>query len=117
MTTKRNHLKTLARNLRKNHTDAEKLLWNRLRSRQVADCKFKRQFAIEHYIVDFICLSRNLIIELDGGQHNETTDYDTTRTKFLTAKGFKVIRFWNNEVFDETEAVLEKIFDELRREL
>ena len=117
MTTKRNHLKTLTRKLRKNHTDAEKLLWNRLRSRQVAGCKFKRQFAIEHYIVDFVCLSRNLIIELDGGQHNEATDYDTTRTKFLTAKGFKVIRFWNNEVFDETETVLEKIFDELKREL
>ena len=114
MPTKRNHLKDLASNLRKNHTDAEKLLWNHLRSRQVANCKFRRQYSIEQYIVDFICLTQKLIIELDGGQHNEANDYDTTRTKFLTAKGFTVIRFWNNEVFDETEAVLEKIFDELK---
>ena len=117
MATKRNPLKNLARNLRKNHTDAEKLLWNRLRNRQLAGCKFKRQFAIEHYIVDFICIARKLVVELDGSQHTEKIDYDTTRTKFLTAKGFKVLRFWNNEVFGETEAVLEKIFDELNREL
>ena len=117
MTTKRNHLKDLARDLRKNHTDAEKLLWGHLRSRLLAGCKFKRQFAIEHYIVDFICISRKLVIELDGGQHTEKIDYDLTRTKFLNAQSYKVIRFWNNEVFGETEAVLERIFDELNREL
>ena len=116
MTTKKHHLKTLARNLRKNHTDAEKLLWNHLRSRQMAGCKFRRQLAIEPYIVDFVCLSRKLIIELDGSQHVEATDYDKTRTEFLATEGFRILRFWNNEVFEETEAVLQTIFEELNEE-
>ncbi len=113
MTTKRNPLKNLARTLRKNYTDAEKVLWQRLRNRQLANCKFRRQVTIEPYIVDFVCLSRKLIIELDGGQHNETIEYDRIRTNFLTAEGFRVLRFWNNEVFEETEAVLQKILEEL----
>ena len=116
MPPKTNQLKHLARNLRKNHTDVEQLLWNHLRNRQLANCKFRRQFTINPYIVDFVCLSRKLIIELDGGQHADAIEEDTTRTKFLTAEGFKVLRFWNNEVLEEMEAVLQKIFEELGRE-
>ena len=116
MTIAKNKLKTIARNLRKNQTDSEKLLWSHLRNRQIAGFKFRRQFPIEAYIVDFACISDNLIIELDGGQHTETADHYEARTKFLNEKGFKVIRFWNNEVFENTEAVLQKIYDVLRGE-
>jgi len=93
MTISKNKLKTIARNLRNNQTDSEKLLWSHLRNRQIAGFKFRRQFPIEAYIVDFACISYNLIIELDGGQHTETADHDEARTKFLNEKGFKVIRF------------------------
>ncbi|MCL7488982.1 MAG: endonuclease domain-containing protein [Desulfobulbaceae bacterium] len=115
MTPKTNNLKPLARILRKKQTDAEKLLWRHLRNRQVANCKFRRQFAIKPYIVDFVCLSPRLVIELDGSQHVEAADYDRVRTEFLAAEGFKVLRFWNNEVLEETEAVLQKIYEELMR--
>jgi len=115
MTSKNNNLKPLARILRHNQTDAEKLLWRHLRNRQVANCKFRRQFAIEPYIADFACLSPKLVIELDGNQHAEAAEYDTARTEFLTAEGFRILRFWNNEVFEETEAVLQKIYEELMR--
>jgi adenine-specific DNA-methyltransferase len=106
-------LKTKARQLRKNQTDAEKLLWSRLRRRQVGNNKFRRQHAIGPYIVDFVCLSGKLIIELDGGQHAEQAAYDERRTAFLESEGFKVLRFWNTEVLMETEAVLEVIYKEL----
>ncbi len=107
------NLKTLARNLRKNQTDTEQILWSHLRNRQVADCKFRRQYPIGAYIVDFVCLSKNFIIELDGSQHLDAKNHDAARTKFLNDKGFKVIRFWNNDVLENTEAVLEKIYNVL----
>jgi len=97
----------LARNLRKNQTDAEQVLWLQFRNRRFLNYKFRRQFVIEPYIVDFVCLDLKLIIELDGSQHNE--EVDAERTLFLTQLGFKVVRFWNNDVFTNLEGVLEKI--------
>mgnify|MGYP000350114428 FL=1 len=97
----------LARNLRKNQTDAEQVLWLQFRNRRFLNYKFRRQFVIEPYIVDFVCLDLKLIIELDGSQHNE--EVDAERTLFLTQLGFKVVRFWNNDVFTNLEGVLEQI--------
>jgi len=101
-----------ARNLRSNMTDAERALWQRIRRRQVEGRKFRRQFPLGNYIVDFICLEAGLVIEVDGGQHLERA-YDVRRTAWLEAQGFKVIRFWNNEVLKEMNAVLEAIRMEL----
>ncbi len=71
--------------------------------------KFRRQYVIGNYIVDFVCLKRNLVIEIDGGQHIEQASYDEKRTFYIEQQGFIVMRFWNNEVITETEAVLEVI--------
>lgn len=104
-----------AKILRRNQTDAEKLLWYRIRNRQLSDVKFRRQKPIENFIVDFVSPDTKLIIELDGGQHNETKDklLDSERTKVLKSKGYKVIRFWNNEVINQLESVLKRILEEL----
>jgi very-short-patch-repair endonuclease len=98
-----------ARSLRKNQTDAERLLWQKLRSRQLLNVKFRRQFPIEPYIADFVCLELKLIIELDGSQHFNQIAYDNERTDFLKQRGFKVFRFLNNDVFKNTEGVMESI--------
>jgi very-short-patch-repair endonuclease len=98
-----------ARLLRKNQTDAEQLLWKQLRNRQLYNCKFRRQFPIAPYIADFACLELKLIIELDGGQHANQAHYDDQRTLFLEQRGFKVLRFWNNEVIDNMAGVFESI--------
>jgi very-short-patch-repair endonuclease len=87
-----------ARELRKQQTPEERKLWLVLRNRGLDGYKFKRQVPIASFIVDFLCEEANLIIELDGGQHLEQEDYDTARTQFLEEYGFRVIRFWNNEV-------------------
>ena len=94
-----------ARQLRKNLTDAERALWKILRKRQVSGCRFRRQAPIGPYIVDFVCFDNRLIIEVDGGQHTEQEAYDTARTEWLEAGGFRVIRFWNNQVLEEMDAV------------
>ena len=99
----------LARNLRKNQTDAEQVLWLQLRNRRFLNYKFRRQFAIDPYIVDFVCLELKLIIELDGSQHIEQNELDTKRTLFLKQRNFKVIRFWNNDLFIQIDGVLETI--------
>ena len=98
-----------ARALRKRQTDAERLLWYRLRSRQLAKCKFRRQQVMGVYIVDFVCLEPKLIIELDGGQHATQIEYDAKRSIYLNSLGFKVLRFWNNDVLNNIESVLESI--------
>lgn len=85
-------------------TDAEKKMWYSLRDRRFEDLKFRRQHPIPPYIADFICEDLNLIIELDGGQHTEEADLE--RTKFLESQGYKVIRFWNNDVLTNTDGVL-----------
>ncbi len=98
-----------ARALRKNQTDAERLLWKHLRSRQLQGYKFRRQVPIGNYIVDFVCLSQKIVIELDGSQHMNDMNYDNRRTQYLALHGFKVVRFWNNEVLTQTNAVLETL--------
>jgi very-short-patch-repair endonuclease len=101
------------RTLRNTATDAERVLWQRLKGRQLERCKFRRQHPFGDFIVDFACLERRIVVELDGSQHFDATAYDEARSKFLRASGFVVLRFWNNEVFGEIEGVLEVI----RREL
>ena len=101
-------LRQRARNLRKNSTDAERHLWYNLRANRLG-VKFKRQVPIGTYIVDFVCLEKRLIIELDGSQHMDNQIYDMTRTDWLTAHGFKVLRFWNHDVFQQTTSIVEVI--------
>ena len=103
-----------AKRMRKEPTDAEAALWELLRDKKLGD-KFRRQHLIDDFIVDFVCLSKNLVIEVDGGYHNDPTqkEYDEQRTLYLNEKGFKVIRFTNEEVLGNTEAVLTKIKHEL----
>lgn len=107
---------TRSRALRKNLTDAEKLLWRHLRYRQIGGYKFRRQFALGNYIVDFACLEARLVIEVDGGQHAEQAAYDGRRDEWLKQQGFRVLRFWNNQVMQETASVLAVIADGLNNE-
>jgi very-short-patch-repair endonuclease len=100
--------------MRKEATDAENLLWRLLRNRRLAGAKFRRQHPIGQYIVDFYCDERRLVIELDGGQHLEQRDYDARRDAFLRKQGLTVLRFWNNQVLGETEAVLQVIWEHLQ---
>jgi len=104
-----------ARDLRQKFTDAEKALWMKLRNRQVEAVKLRRQQPIGSYIVDFVSFERKLIIEIDGGQHNEemTKERDEERTMRLEERGYRVMRFWNNEVLTNAEGVLERIREAL----
>jgi very-short-patch-repair endonuclease len=104
-----------ARQLRNNLTEAERILWQRIRFKQIDGFKFRRQVKMDRYIVDFYCSAANLIVEVDGGQHAENIEYDNKRTAWLNARGHRVIRFWNNEVHDNIEGVLEQIHIELHR--
>jgi very-short-patch-repair endonuclease len=98
----------LGKALRKRLTDAELLLWNHLRMKQIEGLKFRRQQPIDYYIVDFVCFENRIIIEIDGGQHAENSK-DRERDMYLQRNGFKVLRFWNNEVLQNTNGVLEII--------
>jgi very-short-patch-repair endonuclease len=89
-------------------TDAERLIWQHLRQRQLSGARFRRQFPIDLYIVDFICLEQRLIVEVDGGQHQDSA-HDKRRDDWLRSQGFVVMRFWNNEVLQNTDGVLEEI--------
>lgn len=104
-----------ARELRKNPTEAEKVLWRHLRLRQIVGQKFRRQQPIGPYIVDFVCNEKKLIVEIDGGQHAEPSvyDHDVKRTAWLETQGFHVLRFWNHQVLKETDAVKEVISNSL----
>jgi very-short-patch-repair endonuclease len=90
-------------------TDAERALWYHLRHRHLAHCRFRRQAPIGPYIVGFVCFEQRLVVELDGRQHAVNVDEDTRRTVWLNSQGFRVLRFWNNQVFEEREAALEMI--------
>jgi very-short-patch-repair endonuclease len=98
-----------ARKLRKTGNEAEKKLWQRLRKKQLEGFKFRRQQSIGRYIVDFVNFEDKLILELDGGQHKIQKGYDTKRDIWFEQQGFKVLRFWNNDVFINIEGVLEVI--------
>jgi len=102
-------LTRLAKALRKNATEAENILWNRLRSRQMEGTKFRRQQPIESYIVDFVSFEKRIIIELDGGQHAEEHEKDRIRDGILEENRFRILRFWNNEIFENLDGVLETI--------
>ena len=97
-----------AKVLRANMTDAERRLWYFLRAHRFAGMKFRRQALIGRYVVDFASLQRNLIIEVDGGQH-AGSESDEQRTRWLEDQGFRVLRFWNNEVLGNIGSVLEVI--------
>jgi very-short-patch-repair endonuclease len=101
-----------ARELRRSPTEAEVFLWRQLRSRAFQGLKFRRQVALGKYIADFVCLEKRLIIEVDGGQHNEEANrqYDRARDKWLRSQGFRILRYWNNEVFEEFEGIAEAIW-------
>ena len=98
-----------ARRLRRQSTDAERALWRLLRNRQLGGHKFRRQSPIGSYIVDFLCLERKLVIEIDGGKHQLRARADRERAQWLEERGYRVIRFWNNQVLAEPEAVQEAI--------
>ena len=98
-----------AKQLRKNSTKAEALLWSRLRAKQILGIKFRRQQPIQDYIVDFVSFEKRIVIELDGGQHKMNKEKDNERDRFLAENGFIVLRFWNNDVFENLEGVLEVI--------
>jgi len=98
-----------ARDLRKQPSDAENRLWYRLRRKSLSGYRFRRQSPIGNYIVDFVCPDVALIVELDGGQHADQQKYDEARTRWLESQGYRVLRFWNNDVLSNTDAVLEQI--------
>lgn len=105
--------KIFRRNLRKNQTDAEKKIWDIVRNRKIQNLKFFRQFGIGKYIIDFYCPSIKLAIEIDGGQHNEKINIagDIQRTQYLESFGIKVLRFWNNDIFENIEGVYGRIVE------
>ncbi|MCF7530117.1 endonuclease domain-containing protein [Neisseria lisongii] len=107
-------LQQYAKNLRCNMSEAEQKLWQHLRANRLDGYKFRRQQPIGHYIADFMCLSPKLIIEADGGQHNEQQTYDRERSEYLTNLGFTILRFWNHEILQQTDNVLAEILNTLQ---
>jgi very-short-patch-repair endonuclease len=103
-----------ARRLRKTLTEAEQKLWSALRQRQIGGYRFRRQVPIGDFVVDFACLSECLIIEIDGGQHAENREQDDARTAWLGSRGYRVIRFWNNEVLGNLDGVVRVILSALQ---
>jgi len=101
--------------LRQNQTEAEARLWSRLRAHRMAGIQFRRQHAIGNYVVDFCSPRRKLVIELDGSQHLDQADYDLERTKYLQSLGYRVLRFWNNDVLNNTDSVLQAIWEEVNK--
>lgn len=101
-----------AKSMRHTATDAEHLMWQLLRAKRFINLKFRRQHVIASYIVDFYCHEIGLVIELDGGQHetDDVIEYDAERTKFLEALGLKVVRYWNHEVLNLTDVILEDLW-------
>ena len=102
-----------ARSLRESQTDAEQRLWYHLRNRRLQGWKFRRQHEIDRYVVDFVCPDAVLVVELDGSQHLKQMGYDARRTACLEAHGYRVLRFWDNDVLTNIEGVLEVILEAL----
>lgn len=103
-----------ARRLRRNQTKAERMLWQALRGKQLGGYRFRRQHPMGPYVADFICLERKLIVELDGDQHAFDATRDKKRDDWLQSRGYFVLRFWNNEVYDNLPGVLEKLLEHLQ---
>jgi very-short-patch-repair endonuclease len=108
--------KTIARKLRRDQTDAERTLWAKLKSKQLGGAKFRRQQPIGPYIVDFVNFDGRLVVEIDGSQHNEEKirSKDENRTVWLRERGYEVLRFWDNEVLQNVDGVLERISEVLK---
>jgi very-short-patch-repair endonuclease len=100
-----------AKHLKNNNTKAEWYLWQHLRNRNISSYKFRRQHIIGNYIVDFVCLHKKLVVELDGSQHADQQTYDENRSQFLKDQGYQVLRFWNNTVLTEIDLVIETILN------
>ncbi len=98
-----------SRELRNNATPAERKLWSVLGNRRLCGVRFNRQVVIRPYICDLVARSAKLVIEIDGGQHGDSVSYDEARTAFLEAKGYRVLRFWNNEVMENIDGVVGKV--------
>jgi very-short-patch-repair endonuclease len=109
------HQRQFAKHLRTTMTEAEHRLWFHLRAHRFAGFKFRRQQPVGHYVVDFISFSERMIIEADGGQHNASGS-DRTRDAWLEREGFRVLRFWNHDILQNTQAVLDAIWNALRAE-
>lgn len=107
-------LRTRARAMRHEPTDAEKKFWWAVRDRRLGGYKFKRQLPLGRYIADFACIEEKLIVELDGSQHAERRAYDCERDAFLVALGFRVARFWNNEMLENPDGIAETVLHLLR---
>ncbi|MHB1205193.1 MAG: endonuclease domain-containing protein [Rhodospirillaceae bacterium] len=105
----------IARKLRRTPTDPEKRFWAAIRARQLNGAKFRRQYPIGAFIADFVCLEARLVVEIDGGQHNESSK-DAARTAALEAAGYRVMRFWNNDVLNNLAGVLETLSAALTRD-
>jgi very-short-patch-repair endonuclease len=103
------NLTQTAKELRRNATDAEQLLWKYFKAKQLEGLKFRRQEQIGRFIVDFVCYEKGVIVEADGGQHAQEKDKDEERTGWLNSQGFTVLRFWNNEILTNIEGVVEVI--------
>jgi len=103
-----------AKKLRKTQTPWEDKLWYLLRNRRFREYKFRRQYPIGNYVVDFICISRKVVIELDGSGHLQSKSYDEQRDVFVRGRGYKIIRFWNNDLENNLEGVLNKIYRMLK---
>jgi very-short-patch-repair endonuclease len=101
-----------AKRLRKNMTDAETVMWHRLRGRRLSGYKFKRQWTLGNFVVDFCCSEAKLVIEIDGGRH--TPERDRARTSWLESQGFQVRRFWNDEVLTNMDGVLTVVLHDLQ---
>jgi len=110
------NLKNFSRQLRRSSTDAEKLLWSKIRRKQIKNFQFFRQKPIGNYIADFYCKEAKLVIEIDGGQHYEdmNIENDRIRNRFLEKQGLKVIRFTNLDILKNMESVINKIYDEIK---
>ena len=103
------NLAEVAKDLRKRMTDAENILWQRLKAKRLNGLKFRRQEQIGRFIVDFVCFEKGIIVEADGGQHAIEGEKDEERTQWLNSQGYTVLRFWNNEILSNTEGVMEEI--------
>jgi very-short-patch-repair endonuclease len=108
------NLTQIARKLRKEMTPEEHILWYRLRSKRFSGYKFRRQFPLDKFVADFVCLAKRLIVEADGGQHNQNA-YDVERDKYLQSQNFTILRFWNSDINQNLESVLQKIYNELQK--
>lgn len=106
---------TNAKELRTNQTDCENIFWQKIRAKRLEGIKFRRQVPIGNYIVDFLAFSKKLVIELDGSQHFDNIDYDNKRTEDLKRLGYKVLRFWDNDIINNIDGVLLKILEEYNK--